>query len=84
MKHSEVVNYLQITEFHGKTVKKETGFTCLAFVVLAFVHDVMGKIKDRLHLSFFFFAISDRRHDSALDDGSDNNINLVGGYYDAG
>lgn len=25
-----------------------------------------------------------RRHDSALNDGSDNNVNLVGGYYDAG
>ncbi|PHZ16691.1 Six-hairpin glycosidase [Rhizopus microsporus ATCC 52813] len=24
------------------------------------------------------------RHDSALNDGSDNNVNLVGGYYDAG
>jgi hypothetical protein len=25
-----------------------------------------------------------RRHDSALQDGSDKNVNLTGGYYDAG
>lgn len=25
-----------------------------------------------------------RRHDSALQDGSDQNVNLTGGYYDAG
>lgn len=36
--------------------------------------------KERIILTTFVF----RRSDSALQDGSDNNVNLTGGYYDAG
>lgn len=68
MKLNAVANFLQTTVFLGKYLKYS-----------------LKKKHIQLNLTPFFFSFSFcRRHDSGLDDGKDNGVDLTGGYYDAG